>query len=244
MQCVDFTHRIICPARHVEKAAQVVLHTICFHRFLGTIKPAYVDVLGSTFPAIADVQVDQLIRHRASQLTSLSASTKSVSLTIYFLHPSSKIPSAIQSSSKSTAATNEPTSDSGAGDQPSGMINTATHAASSLRSWASSRNYQYGWLAHAFSSGAGQPSGTFVPSPPAVQDSEGLEDLHREAFERWEIVFEKAQDGDGRDGMKEELEVFVGRVLGFVGANKSHLPGTASAELCPFPMQIVVRKSE
>lgn len=77
-----------------------------------------------------------------------------------------------------------------------------------------------------------------------MQNCEGLENLHREAFERWEIVFEKKQDGDGKEGMKEELEVFVDRVLGFVGANKSHLPGTASAELCPFPMQIVVSKSE
>lgn len=49
MQRLDFTHRIRCELQHLERTAQVVLHTICFHRFLGTVKPAYVDAFGMTF---------------------------------------------------------------------------------------------------------------------------------------------------------------------------------------------------
>ena len=49
MQTLTFTHRLVCEPQELEKAARAVLHLICFHRFLGTVKPAYVELLGMTF---------------------------------------------------------------------------------------------------------------------------------------------------------------------------------------------------
>lgn len=132
-----------------------------------------------------------------------------MSLVVYFLHPSTVV----------KATPSEPTEQA---------------PASSLRAWASPRSYQYGWLAHAFSSGAGQASGAFIP--PKVADEGRREE--EEAFEKWSVTFnvrvkEKVE-------MKSELGRFVGEVLEWVGENKAHLPAISAAGLCPYPFRIAV----
>lgn len=187
--------------------------------------------------------MDQLIQQRAAQLVALASTSKTITLVVYFLHPSSRIAGAIQPGNKPTLANDPIRTASGASDKPS-MVHTATHAASSLRAWASPRNYQYGWLAHAFSSGAGQPSGPFVnPSSDArdhVVQAE-LSDLEADAFERWSITFELNSGDKQTEGIKRQLATFVQHVLEFAGENKAHLPASASADLCPYPMQVVAR---
>lgn len=198
-------------------------------------------------PAIADAQLDQLIRQRTTQLMATTTSTKTASLTVYLLHPSSQIPSAMQSGRKDAPAPKNTTSKD-VTDRALGVVHTATHAASSLRAWASPRNYQYGWLAHAFSSGAGQPSGASVACQPVQAQDDLVQadfaSLDEEAFERWTITFELKQSGGDAESMERELAGFVDQVLRFVGNNKAHLPGVTSAQLCPYPVQVVVRGAE
>ena len=52
MESLRFRHSLAVELRHVEQAAQVVLHTICFHRLLGTVRPAYIDAFGMTFVSV------------------------------------------------------------------------------------------------------------------------------------------------------------------------------------------------
>ncbi|TKY85405.1 hypothetical protein EX895_005567, partial [Sporisorium graminicola] len=190
-------------------------------------------------PAIADPQVDELLAQRALQLVAAFALSGRATLAVYFLPPSSKSSSSIKADAATTTSLTEPSSNSTSTSSKQGVVHTAAHAASSLRAWASPRNYPYGWLAQAFSSGAGQPSGTFVPpsasSPAQVQDE--LAHIEAEAFERWHITFELKQRGV----VKKELARFVESVVGFVERNKAHLPAIPSADLCPYPMHIFVR---
>ena len=163
--------------------------------------------------------MDVLIRQRSSQLLSLLQSLPppaQLQVVVYFLPPSSKPPAPTPHA--------QPKPDTV--DKTSGL----THAASSLRAWASPRNYPYGWLAQAFSSGAGQPSGTFIaPAEPY---------LDKEAFETWSISFSIAS---GAESIQAELGGFVEQTLGFVGENKAHLPPITSGEVCTFPMRILVK---
>lgn len=52
MECIRFDHELACEVQHIQQVAQVVLHTICFHRLLGTVKPAYIEAFGMTFVSL------------------------------------------------------------------------------------------------------------------------------------------------------------------------------------------------
>ncbi|CBQ73723.1 conserved hypothetical protein [Sporisorium reilianum SRZ2] len=227
MQRHEFTHTIVCEAQHLQAAARVVLHTICFHRFLGTVKPAYLEVFGATFPAIADAQVDALLARRAAQLHAACTAANKACLTIHFLPPTSKLASALDTQ---TTEASRP---------GSSAATTATTTAASLRAWASPRSYPYGWLAHAFSSGAGQPSSTFVPAPVHDDAAAHAALVDAEAFETWTVTFEVQRAGQVR--VREELGGFVDEAVRFVERNKTHLPAITSGELCTYPMHVFVR---
>ena len=209
---------------------------------MGTVRPAYLDGFGITFVSLHPTfpslclalvryhgnssnvlfaaSIDTLIKQRSAQFVSLlttSTAATRLELVVFFLTPSSK---------PTTTPRNETTPTST--DKPS----TVAQAAGSLRAWAAStRNYQYGWLAQAFSSGVGQPVGTYVP--PQTQEVGELEGVEREAFEKWSITFEIGKHGkDGgegeKGGVKREMESFVEKVLAFVEGEKEHLPAIQS----------------
>lgn len=193
--------------------------------------------------------MDLLIRTRAKQLVALldlssNSGSNKVELIVHFSAATPSLPT----TAAGKAAEDSKPGGARVGDKASSMVHTAAHAASSLRAWASPRSYQYGWLAQAFSGGAGQPSGTFIPprSPdaPMTQEKQDMAQTENEAFETWAITFQlrarREQDAQ-RASVSADMERFVQRVLLFVEKNKSHLPPITSADLSPYPMRIVVR---
>ncbi|SPO26519.1 uncharacterized protein UTRI_04108 [Ustilago trichophora] len=261
MTYLNFTHHFTnCEPHQLQQAAYVALHTICFHRFLGTLRPASISAFGLTFlltrfasvhmvgfwiweqqPAIADTEIDQLLQQRSTQLFALLSTSpapkSAVEIVIYFLRPSSSKPSSPSAARSETKIQDTATQTN---SKTAARTETPPSGASSLRAWASSRNLQYAWLAQAFSSGAGQAA-AILPSTP---ETALHEDLEAEAFERWNVVFNLLGTdvlASKRIGLKQGMAHFVDKVLQFVQANKAHLPPFSGAELVTFPVRIVVR---
>lgn len=180
---------------------------------------------------VSDAEVDALVRARAAQLVALLStqpSSRRAELVVWFLKPGSTSTVAKGGEGKEVEM------------QEGERRNSMVQAASSLRAWASPRNYQYGWLAQAFSGGAGQAAGTFLPaSTPAEKDE--LEDIENQAFEKWTISFHLSAEEGVKGGVEAEMRAFGEKVLRFVEENKAHLPAITSAELCTFPMRVAVR---
>ncbi len=197
---------------------------------------------------MADKEVDALIRTRSSQIAAQCSAIprpQKLELVISFYHPSKALKNDAPTASKDDQrieAKGSAAAEIPAGEKASGMASTAAHAASSLRAWASPKNYQYGWLAQAFSGGAGQPAGTFIPTTAnaaATETSTQGEDAEN-TFERWTVTFvlsRTAEQGKVRNGLKE----FIDAVLEFVGDNKAHLPAMTSTEVQSYPVTIVAR---
>lgn len=241
-------------ATHLQQAVKIVLQSICFHRLFGTIKPATYKAFGLTFPTVGEAEVDQLVQDKAllacHQLQ--TSATDRVELVVLFLHPSAGLDSKIGGSSPAAASASA-----------SGMATTAANAASSLRAWASPRNYPYSWLAHAFSGGAGQAGGgsTVPPVSPShartasadVSDIAAQEEyaaLSAKAFEQWSICFILAPQSvasheltrpSTRELTAYSMARFMDKLLTFVEQRKSHIPAITSADLCPFPLRILIR---
>ncbi|SPO26796.1 uncharacterized protein UTRI_04108_B [Ustilago trichophora] len=241
MTCLHFTHHLSnCEPHQLQQAAYAALHTICFHRLLGTVRPASVPAFGLTFPAIADAEIDQLLQQRSSQLFALLSTSPvpktAVEIVVYFLRPSSSKPSSSTARSETKVHDTTTPSDSKAATEKAS-------AASSLRAWASPRNYQYAWLAQAFSSGAGQAAAI----PPSTPETALHEDMEADAIERWNIVFNLLgtdASTSQRTGVKQGMAHFTDKVVQFVQANKAHLPPFSGAELITFPFRIVVKAVE
>lgn len=205
---------------------------------------------------MGEAEIDLLVQDKALLASHQAQSSASgqVVIIVLFLHPSVGPDSKIGGSSPA-----------GTGSSPAGMATTAANAASSLRAWASPRNYPYSWLAQAFSGGAGQAGGgSTVPatSPPNARspsaepaDTAAQEEyaaLSANAFERWSITFTLAGQTDvapqrdtsgptARERTAESLALFMDRLLTFVEQKKNHIPAITSADLCPFPLRILLR---
>lgn len=269
-ECINFTHTLTCESKHLQQAAYLVLHTICFHRCLGTIRPASIDSFETSFvrqdrlsfsfdasvspltfsilcfflpfsskPAVADIETDTLLRAHSAQLASLFSSSPNVNqveLVLSFFSPS-------KPSQKSPAQEPNPIPAAGGRERANSVVNTAALAASSLKAWASPKAYQYGWLAQAFSGGAGQPGHAFLTTPGSDRNTgeEAKED--RAPFETWTVTFAlpNSKGNEEERAMGEEMRAFVGNVLQFVGQQKAHLPPVGGAEIRCYPFRIAAR---
>lgn len=120
-----------------------------------------------------------------------------------------------------------------AGGGAGGIANTA---AASIRAWASPRNYQYGWLATAFSGGAGQPSHPYDSPSSCVEQEE-----QSEVFESWTFTFCTPNRDEGLAGAQTALAQTSNKILTWIGEHNSHLPSAPSADLTPYPIRIFVR---
>lgn len=203
-------------------------------------------------PTVGEADIDQLVQDKAllaCHQMHASASTR-IEVVVFFLHLNVGLDEKIGGPTPSAYS---PSS--------AGMAMTAANAASSLRAWASPRNYPYSWLAHAFSGGAGQAGGgSSIPTQSkddATQASplpaqEEYTALQATAFEQWTITFNLVthniiapQTDPSRVASQEmtaqSLSSFLDKLLFFVEQNKNHLPAITSADLCPFPLRILVR---
>ncbi|KAJ1023991.1 hypothetical protein NDA13_004822 [Ustilago tritici] len=85
-----FSATLTIEQQHIQQCAYAILHLISFDRLLGTVKPAYVSVLGLQVPAISDPQLDAILLSRAAELASLvkgSEGSRKVELKVEFSIP-------------------------------------------------------------------------------------------------------------------------------------------------------------
>ncbi|PWN52084.1 DUF1649-domain-containing protein [Violaceomyces palustris] len=229
-----FRFDITIESRQVKDVVRVILHTICFQRVFGTIRPSTIDLFGLTFPAVQEADVEKLVDDNASLLARELETSQKRELVVKLLHP----PSSVSAAAPSNAS-----------QEPSPL-----RASSSLKSWVPSRTisgYPYAWLAHAFSGGVGQAGGAGIgdigehaPNTSEASKITDRESAEKDIFEEWRVVIRVVQARGERDRTRlssstaSQLSTFLESVIEFVDEKKTHIPAIVSADLCPFPIKI------
>ncbi|EPQ26933.1 uncharacterized protein PFL1_05567 [Pseudozyma flocculosa PF-1] len=258
-----FQFELTVEPRNLRDVVRTVLHSICFHRVFGTVRPKTIDLFGMTFPAVHEAEIERMVEDQTAAFCRQveAKACKRVDLFVYLLHPA-------------TAGQRQPTSTAGQSTaaDPADQQRQEAHASSSsspvsaasksLKSWATSKTmsgYPYTWLAHAFSGGSGQAAEAGAETARAdgdgyatakhqhqQQDAAEREKmrLERQSFETWRIRFEVVSARSERERLRlqsttaGQMAEFLDSLLVFVDEKKAHIPAIISADLCPFPIEI------
>ncbi|KAJ1026170.1 hypothetical protein NDA18_003829 [Ustilago nuda] len=217
----SFSATLTIEQQHIQQCAYAILHLISFDRLLGTVKPAYVSVLGLQVPAISDPQLDAILLSRAAELASLvkgSEGSSKVELKVEF-----SIPTHPKARTSGGGGEHKGAGEAGGG----GVGGMATNAASSIRAWATP------WLASAFSGGVGQPAHPYICSPTPIPEGS-------EVFESWSITFQPSspKTQDSSQEAQKELARITNQILTYITNHNSHLPTTSSPSPYPFHISL------